>query len=225
MNSGVGAQVVISDYRMPGMNGVDLLKQVCWLWPETVRIILSGYADTATVLAAINEGQIYKFIPKPWNDEEMKISIANAVEKFFLQRENRKLLEELKQKNEQLERANSSLGRIVAENTSHLIYQNRIFRCSHDILMSLPIAVFGLNSSYEVTMCNYKSTELFGVKEFGIKGKDSRNIFPEDLNFFVRELMGKEELIRVVTINGVEVKVRGVTMEIEGHKTITLLLD
>jgi two-component system NtrC family sensor kinase len=225
MNSGAGAQIVISDYRMPGMNGVDFLKQVCRLWPETVRIILSGYADTAAVVASINEGQIYKFIPKPWNDEEMKISIANAVEKYFLQSENRKLLEELKQKNELLERANCSLGRIVAENTSHLIYQNKIFRCSHDILMSLPVAVFGLNSSYEIIMCNHKSAELFGVKEFGVKGKDSREIFPEELNIFVGEVLAKKELTRMVPINGVKVKARGVTVGKGGDKAITLLLD
>src|SRR6266536_904479 len=59
-------QVVISDYRMPEMNGVDFLRKVCNQWPETVRIVPSGYADTASIVSAINEGQIYKFIPKPW---------------------------------------------------------------------------------------------------------------------------------------------------------------
>ena len=62
-------QIVVSDYRMPAMNGVDFLREVCRRWPDTVRIVLSGYADTAAVVAAINDGEIYKFIPKPWNDD------------------------------------------------------------------------------------------------------------------------------------------------------------
>jgi two-component system NtrC family sensor kinase len=74
-------QVVISDYRMPGMNGVDFLKEVRKLWPDTVRIVLSGYADAASIVAAINEGQIYKFIPKPWNDDELKVTVVNALER------------------------------------------------------------------------------------------------------------------------------------------------
>src|SRR5664279_3494055 len=76
-------QVVISDYRMPEMNGVDFLREVCKKWPDTVRIVLSGYADTASIVSAINEGEIYKFISKPWNDDELKVAIANALERYY----------------------------------------------------------------------------------------------------------------------------------------------
>jgi two-component system NtrC family sensor kinase len=57
-------QIVISDYRMPNINGVEFLRGVCIRWPDTVRIALSGYADTASIVSAINEGEIYRFIPK-----------------------------------------------------------------------------------------------------------------------------------------------------------------
>ena len=77
-------QVVISDYRMPEMDGVAFFKEVHDRWPDTVRIVLSGYADTAAVVAAINEGQVYRFIPKPWNDDELKVTIAKAVDLYFL---------------------------------------------------------------------------------------------------------------------------------------------
>ena len=60
-----GISLVISDYRMPGMNGVDFLSKVCEGWPETVRILLSGCAYTAEVVEAIKLGRIYKFIPSP----------------------------------------------------------------------------------------------------------------------------------------------------------------
>ena len=84
-------QVVISDYRMPGMNGVEFLRQVCEKHPDTVRIVLSGYADTTAVVSAINEGQIYKFVSKPWSDEELRQTVAKAVESFALHHQNRGL--------------------------------------------------------------------------------------------------------------------------------------
>jgi two-component system NtrC family sensor kinase len=88
-------QVVLSDYRMPGMNGVEFLRQVCEKYPDTVRIVLSGYADTSAVVAAINEGQIYKFVSKPWSDEELRQTVAKAVESFALHRQNEVLVKEL----------------------------------------------------------------------------------------------------------------------------------
>ncbi len=88
-------QVVISDYRMPGMNGVEFLRQVCEKYPDTVRIVLSGYADTAAVVSAINEGQIYKFVSKPWSDEELRQTVAKAVESFAIHHQNQELAREL----------------------------------------------------------------------------------------------------------------------------------
>ena len=88
-------QLIISDYRMPEMDGVEFLRRAYEYSPETIRIVLSGYADTASVVAAINEGQIYKFIPKPWNDDELKLTIEKALEVFFLKRKNEHLAEKL----------------------------------------------------------------------------------------------------------------------------------
>jgi response regulator RpfG family c-di-GMP phosphodiesterase len=84
--------IVVSDYRMPGMNGVEFLKTVNARWPETVRIVLSGYADTASVVAAINDGQIFKFIAKPWDDDNFKKIIMDAAEKYHIQEHNMEIL-------------------------------------------------------------------------------------------------------------------------------------
>jgi two-component system NtrC family sensor kinase len=107
--------LVISDYRMPGMNGVDFLKEVCNGWPTTVRIVLSGYADTAAIVSAINEGQIYKFIPKPWNDDELKVTVANAIERYFLFKKNLELTSQLTKKNEELIGLNRELKKLLEE--------------------------------------------------------------------------------------------------------------
>ena len=102
-------QVVVSDYRMPQMNGVDFLREVRRRWPDTVRIVLSGYADTAVVISAINEGEIYKFIAKPWNDDELRIAIINALERYSLNKKNIELTEALSAKIEELKQANAAL--------------------------------------------------------------------------------------------------------------------
>lgn len=88
-------QAVISDYRMPHMNGDEFLKEVYERWPETKRVVLSGYADVAAIVAAINKGHIYKFIPKPWNDDELRMTVRHCLDLYYLHKRNRDLLEEL----------------------------------------------------------------------------------------------------------------------------------
>lgn len=76
------AEVVVSDYRMPEMNGGEFLKRVSEQWPETSRLVLSGHADLSAVITAINDGEIFKFIGKPWNDHELKNAVHDGVEKY-----------------------------------------------------------------------------------------------------------------------------------------------
>lgn len=88
-------QLVISDYRMPGMDGIEFLQRVWARWPKTVRILISGDADAEQALSAINEGQIYKFFAKPWNDDEFRETVANALNAFHLRERNEALADEL----------------------------------------------------------------------------------------------------------------------------------
>jgi two-component system, NtrC family, sensor kinase len=113
--------IVISDYRMPEMNGVEFLEEVCKKWPDTVRMILSGYADLDAVILAINRGQIYKFISKPWNNDELKVTVVTALERYFLRKRNQELTESLIHKNEELRQFNEKLEQLVAERTAALM--------------------------------------------------------------------------------------------------------
>lgn len=155
-----GVQVVISDYRMPGMNGVDLLREVFKRRPDTVRIVLSGYADTATIVAAINEGQIYKFIPKPWNDDELRVTIAKAVELYFLQQENTYLTKELQDANEELKTINQNLENIVSARTQEILFQNKALATGHFILDSLPVGVIGVDLNHVLVKFNKRAADL-----------------------------------------------------------------
>lgn len=218
-------QVVISDYRMPGMHGVDFLQKVRLQWPGTVRMVLSGYADISSVVAAVNEGQIYKFIHKPWDDDELRIAVANAAEKFSLQSKNRLLTVELKRMNEQLVRGNSSLSRIVAENTSNLVFQNKIYRSSHLILANLPAAVIGLNADNEIAVCNRNGAALLGVNEIAVIGDNRRKVFSEQLNAFAEEVLENGKACRVLTVNGADLKARGLVVKSGAESFVSLMFD
>jgi FixJ family two-component response regulator len=91
--------VVITDQRMPGMTGVELLKQVYEQFPETVRIILTGFADSEATINAINDGHIYGYINKPWEPDELKTIVRRATELHALSLENRRLVDDLRDAN------------------------------------------------------------------------------------------------------------------------------
>ncbi|OGR26040.1 MAG: histidine kinase [Desulfuromonadales bacterium GWD2_54_10] len=90
-------KVVVSDERMIGMQGSEFLSQVKEHYPHTVRIMLTGHATLEAAMKAVNEGEIYRFFSKPWNDHELKFAIRSAIEKFDLEAENRRLLDTVKQ--------------------------------------------------------------------------------------------------------------------------------
>ncbi len=89
--------LIISDHRMPGMPGGELLKLVREKYPETIRIMLTGYADVNSIMGAVKEGAVYKFITKPWNDEDLRLTVSLALQQFVLMRENRHLKDIAKQ--------------------------------------------------------------------------------------------------------------------------------
>jgi class 3 adenylate cyclase/FixJ family two-component response regulator len=95
-------QVIVTDQRMPGMTGVQFLQQLP-SEPDNVRIILTGFSDMEAIIDAINTGKVYRYITKPWDKDELKITIDNALETVLLRRNNRHLILELQQYNEQLE--------------------------------------------------------------------------------------------------------------------------
>ena len=86
-------QLLVSDHRMPGMSGAELLKVVREQYPEVIRIMLTGFADVNSIMGAVKDGAVYKFITKPWNDEDLRLTIALALQQFVLMRENRHLKE------------------------------------------------------------------------------------------------------------------------------------
>ena len=95
--------VIITDQRMPGMAGTEFLASIIDQYPDIIRILLTGYADINAVIDAINKGQIYKYIQKPWEEEELRTTIQNALELYTMKKNGKDLTETLMITNEQLE--------------------------------------------------------------------------------------------------------------------------
>ena len=123
---------------MPQMTGVEFLRQAKIKYPETVRIVLSGYTELQSITDAINEGAIYKFLTKPWDDEQLRANIQEAFRHKELGDENQRLSSELGVVNEQL-RA------LLAENQRQLQRDQMVLGIVQEILQLVPLPIIGLD--------------------------------------------------------------------------------
>jgi len=95
--------VIVTDQRMPVTTGIEFLESIIPDFPEPIRILLTGYADINAVIDAINKGQVYRYIQKPWMEDDLRINIEKAFELYMLRKENRDLTASLIEANAKLE--------------------------------------------------------------------------------------------------------------------------
>ncbi|NMR26113.1 response regulator [Pseudoalteromonas sp. NEC-BIFX-2020_015] len=112
--------VIICDMRMPKMTGAEFLEQAQKLAPDTQRILLTGYADIETTLAAVNQGQIHGYIQKPWQNDLLLRSIVGSIEKYQLKKQNKLLQEQVNKHNTALKELNNSLEQRVEKRTKQI---------------------------------------------------------------------------------------------------------
>ena len=116
--------LIMSDFIMPQMNGIDFLSKAKTLYDDVSMILLTGYADKENAIKAINEVGIYKYIEKPWDNEDLLINIRNGLERSGLISELNKKIEELSEAKSQLEKYSHSLEEIVMQKTADLVESN-----------------------------------------------------------------------------------------------------
>lgn len=95
--------IIITDQRMPNMTGVEFLEKVIEIFPDPIRILLTGYADMGAVVDAVNKGKIFHYLAKPWNEEELDMTISRAYEKYKEKEEITSMNAKLATSNDQLE--------------------------------------------------------------------------------------------------------------------------
>ena len=121
----VEVPVIVSDQRMPVMTGAEFLEKSRELSPDSVRIILTGYADVEAAIGAINRGGAYRYVSKPWNDNELLLVIKDAFDKYRLVKENKYLTELTIQQNDELKKWSTELEFYVQQHTIELTNQNK----------------------------------------------------------------------------------------------------
>ena len=154
--------LVISDMRMPHMSGAEFLEQVAKRWPDTIRILLTGYADLQSTVAAVNHGSIYRYVSKPWEDSDLKLAVQHGLERQFLERDRNRLLELTSRQNDELKELNASLEHKVELRTKEL----------SETMTSLEAAHANLKTSYITAVKVFAN--LLEVREKSMAGHSRR---------------------------------------------------
>ncbi|MBI5891036.1 MAG: response regulator [Nitrosomonadales bacterium] len=152
--------VIISDQRMPGMTGVEFLGKVKEQYPNTVRIVLSGYTELNSVTDAINRGAIYKFLTKPWEDDLLRANVEEAFQRYEMKMENARLAQELLKANDDLLQINRDLEQRVQEKTREVVRNLNVLQVSQEVLEHLPVAVVGIGDDGVIAIANRNAHRL-----------------------------------------------------------------
>jgi YesN/AraC family two-component response regulator len=174
--------VIISDQRMPGMTGVEFLGKVKMLYPDTVRIVLSGYTELNSVTEAINRGSVYKFLTKPWEDDLLRANVEEAFQRYEMKMENARLARELKIANDELLKINHDLEQRVKDKTREVMRNLEILQVSQEVLERLPVAVIGIGDDGVIAIANQNAHHMFSDKgERSLLGEAAADTIPEEL--------------------------------------------
>lgn len=153
--------VVVSDHRMPEQNGTDFLCKVKALYPQTVRLMLSGYTEVNSVTEAINEGSIYKFLTKPWDDDQLRANIREAFQRHAMESENIRLHREIEDVNLTLLDLNHALEQQLQDKNERIERDTSVAGVMQEMLDYLPLGVLGVDSAGEVVWVNRWAADLF----------------------------------------------------------------
>ncbi len=154
-------QVVVTDYRMPGMSGVEFLRAVKHRWPRIQRVLLTGQADSTAIEEAVNQSEIFRFIWKPWDDGHLLITIQSAIDQFWTIEENARLHSLLAQRNDDLERLNRDLDGKLAARSAALVRAAQEWRACFDAIGD-PLAILR-GGGCEVVRANSAFARAAGV--------------------------------------------------------------
>ncbi|OGO98270.1 MAG: hypothetical protein A3E00_06810 [Curvibacter sp. RIFCSPHIGHO2_12_FULL_63_18] len=146
--------VIISDQRMPGMTGVEFLRAAKASHPDTVRIVLSGYTELQSVTDAINEGSIYRFLTKPWEDEQLRDHIRKAFEYKELQEENQQLGIKIRTTNQELVSANMQLNAVLETTRDQVLRDETTLSIVREALECIPLPVIGVGDDGLIAFVN-----------------------------------------------------------------------
>jgi response regulator RpfG family c-di-GMP phosphodiesterase len=169
--------LIISDQRMPGMNGAQFLEEAKALYPEAIRFLLTGYSDVDAIIAAVNEGEIHRYFTKPWDDKELIVKTRQSLKQIELKKENRRLQVLTTKQNDELNKLNHELEQKVAERTGELRHVNldltlanaKLEKSFHDAMRLMSSMIETLNPKLGKFMRNVASRARAVAEDLGVK--------------------------------------------------------
>lgn len=170
--------IVISDMRMPEMDGAQFLEKVAEKWPDTIRILLTGYADITSTINAINKGSIYRYISKPWEDNDIKLTVEHALQGKFLEQERLRLQKLTESQNLELQDLNANLEEKVKSRTEEV----------RQTMGQLEVTYAELKNNYVKTIKVFSS-----IVELGEGGKSTLTRITADLAQKIATASGMSE--------------------------------
>ena len=165
--------VLISDQRMPEMSGVEFVQKVKEISSDTVRCILSGYVDAGLIVDSINKGEVFRFLTKPWNDEEIKAAIRQCLTHYDIVLQNRALHDQVRTQNERLRLLNLEMEEMVQ-------FRTRSLHVTQEVLENIPLAVIGVSREGMVLLVNRAAEQLVDSLCRLAPGTDLNDVFPPD---------------------------------------------
>lgn len=213
------ASVIIADQRMPGMTGIEFLQRVRERWPDTMRIVLSGFTDAGTVADAINKGEVYRFLTKPWDDQELRTAVKLALDHQRLAVENTQLWEKIAAQNEELQLLNRLLRFRVEEGEHDILVRGEALKVAQEILEHLPVPVVGFDTAGLIIYANRMAREVFnGAREGGFLGRSVVHAFPQEVAGALEQLETRSgpQLVDV-EMDGVRISLECHRFEVDGE--------
>ena len=184
---GLKVQLIIADFRMPEMNGVEFLKKAKQIQPNAIRMLLSGYASIDMVVKAVNQAGIFKILSKPWGELQLRQEISLALEHWELVQKNRQLNQQVENQLSKLREMNQQLELILDERTREIIIKNQALELSHQILDNLPIAVFAIATEGFIVYMNQYAGELFQDESANPIGQKIEEVFSSEIAEMIME--------------------------------------
>jgi type II secretory ATPase GspE/PulE/Tfp pilus assembly ATPase PilB-like protein/DNA-binding NarL/FixJ family response regulator len=184
--------LVVCDYQMPGMNGIDVLRTIKERYPRIIRIMLTGNSESSLVIASVKEGAVYKFINKPWNDDELKLSVSLALAQYELIKENHKLKSVANKQQAELVKLRrfvgtdrSTLGQILMARgllTAGQLEMAEEYRKQNNTILAKALIVMGMVEEPELlkVIQDESKTDFVSIDESSIC-KDVSQLLPKEI--------------------------------------------
>jgi len=188
--------VIISDQRMPNMTGTEFLHRVKELYPDNIRIVLSGYTELQSVIEAINQGAIYRFLTKPWDDDHLRAAIREAFRHQEMAQENIKLNDQFRDASWKLCQSNELLQDLLNEKSNRIARNETMIGATREAFFRLPVPLIGVDDEGLLALSNAKAQLLWPA---ALPGADIHVVLPPEINNLFGD--GKTATL-AVTISG-----------------------